>query len=122
MIYLLWILFPIFSALIASSKGRSGGNWFFIGLLFGPFGLLVGLMPALNNTNTQSSDTSSNEIQDLKNLSDLKDKGIFSEEEFEIRKNQILNKPKPKEENTVAIGLAVIAFLIIISYINTMNN
>ena len=43
----LWILFGIFSAMLASGKKRSTVAWFFIGLLFGPFGLLVALMPEL---------------------------------------------------------------------------
>jgi len=44
---LLWLLFAIFSAVIASSKNRSGGGWFLIGFLFGPFGLLVAALPAV---------------------------------------------------------------------------
>ena len=42
----LWVLFGVFSAMIASTKGRSAGGWFFMGLIFGPFGLLVALLPA----------------------------------------------------------------------------
>ena len=53
MFYLfLWILFAVFSAMIASSKGRSAGNWFIVGFLFGPFGLLVGLMSPLTTEKT----------------------------------------------------------------------
>ena len=40
----IWLLFGIFSAILASNKGRSGCGWFIVGILFGPFGLLVGLM------------------------------------------------------------------------------
>ena len=40
----IWLLFGIFSAILASNKGRSGCGWFVVGILFGPFGLLVGLM------------------------------------------------------------------------------
>jgi hypothetical protein len=42
---ILWILCAIFSAVMASSKNRSPEGWFLIGLFFGPFGLLVALMP-----------------------------------------------------------------------------
>lgn len=41
---ILWILFAFFSAALASNKNRSVVGWFCIGFLFGPFGLLVGLM------------------------------------------------------------------------------
>lgn len=43
---LIWCLFGIVSALIASSKGRSGAGWFFLGLLIGPFALVVALLPS----------------------------------------------------------------------------
>ena len=42
-----WLVCAGFSAALANSKGRSGGQWFLLGLLFGPFGLLVGLMPVV---------------------------------------------------------------------------
>lgn len=43
-----WIVCGIFSAILASSKGRGGCGWFVIGTLFGPLGfLLVAFMPAL---------------------------------------------------------------------------
>ena len=45
-IVLLWFLFGIFSAVIASGKNRSGFGWFFVGLVFGPFGLVVAFLPA----------------------------------------------------------------------------
>jgi hypothetical protein len=45
--FILWLLFGIFSAVIASNKGRSGIGWFFVGVFFGPFGLLVAVLPAL---------------------------------------------------------------------------
>ena len=37
---LIWLFFGVFTALIASSRNRSVLGWFFIGFLFGPFGLL----------------------------------------------------------------------------------
>jgi hypothetical protein len=48
MLYLtIWILFATFSAVIASSKNRSGVGWFIIGFLFGPFGLIVAALPKI---------------------------------------------------------------------------
>ncbi len=42
-----FLLCGVFSAMLAGSKGRSALGWFVAGVLFGPFGLLVGLMPVL---------------------------------------------------------------------------
>ena len=47
---LLAILFACFSSALAHARGRSAVSWFFIGLLFGPFGLLVGLFPVDEQT------------------------------------------------------------------------
>ncbi|HMA18192.1 MAG TPA: zinc ribbon domain-containing protein [Thermoanaerobaculia bacterium] len=38
---LAWLLFGIVSAIIAKKKGRSGCAWFFLGVLLGPFGLIL---------------------------------------------------------------------------------
>ena len=46
-IVIIWLLFAVFSALLASGKNRSGVGWFFVGLLFGPFGLLVVFFPKI---------------------------------------------------------------------------
>lgn len=43
-----WILCAAFSAALASSKNRSAFSWFFLGLLVGPFGLLVAFFPKLD--------------------------------------------------------------------------
>lgn len=45
----IWLLFAVFSAALASSKNRSGLGWFLIGLLFGPFGLLVAFFPKIDS-------------------------------------------------------------------------
>lgn len=41
----IWLLCAVFSAVGASVKNRSTMGWFCLGLLVGPFGLLVFLMP-----------------------------------------------------------------------------
>jgi len=41
---IIWVLCGIAAAMVASSKGRSVGRWFFAGLLFGPFGLIFALL------------------------------------------------------------------------------
>ena len=42
---LVCLLFAFFSAALARARGRSSIGWGLLGLLFGPFGLLVGLFP-----------------------------------------------------------------------------
>jgi cytochrome c biogenesis protein CcmG/thiol:disulfide interchange protein DsbE len=39
-----WVLFGIISAVVASNKGRSGCGWFLLGVFLGPFGLLLVLV------------------------------------------------------------------------------
>ena len=41
----MWLLFAVFSSIGAAQKGRTSLGWFMVGLLFGPFGLLVYAMP-----------------------------------------------------------------------------
>jgi len=43
---ILWCLFSISAAVIASHKGRSGAGWFVLGLFVGPFALIVALLPS----------------------------------------------------------------------------
>jgi hypothetical protein len=42
----IWLLFGVVAAIIASKKGRSGCGWFLLGVLFGPFSLVVTLLPS----------------------------------------------------------------------------
>ena len=44
--FILWCLFSVSAAVIASHKGRSSAGWFVLGLLVGPFALLVALLPS----------------------------------------------------------------------------
>lgn len=48
--FLFSLLCGVFAAILANSKNRNALGWFFAGVLFGPFGLLVGLMPELAPT------------------------------------------------------------------------
>jgi hypothetical protein len=41
---LIWLLFGIACAIVASGKGRSSGGWFLLGILLGPFGILFALI------------------------------------------------------------------------------
>ena len=41
---LFWVLFGVVAAVVASNKGNSGVAWFFVGVLLGPFGLILSLV------------------------------------------------------------------------------
>ena len=53
---IIWILFGIVTAVVASNKGRNGWGWFFIGVLLGPFGLILALVisPVRQTNETKS--------------------------------------------------------------------
>jgi hypothetical protein len=46
-LFIFWVVCGIASSFVASAKNRSALNWFFIGMLLGPIGLLmIGFVPA----------------------------------------------------------------------------
>ena len=45
---IIWLLFGIISAVVASTKGRSGCGWFILGVFLGPFGLILSLVVPKN--------------------------------------------------------------------------
>jgi hypothetical protein len=50
-LFVTWCVCAVFTAMVASSRGRPSTRWFFAGLLFGPIALLaVGFMPAADRT------------------------------------------------------------------------
>lgn len=44
---LIWCLFGFVAAIIASTKGRSGCGWFLLGILLGPFALVIAFLPSM---------------------------------------------------------------------------
>jgi len=44
--FLIWCLFGMVAAILATQKGRSGFGWFLLGVLIGPFALIVALLPS----------------------------------------------------------------------------
>jgi hypothetical protein len=47
-ILLVWILFGVVAGVVATNKGRSGCSWFLLGVLLGPFGLILSLIVPKN--------------------------------------------------------------------------
>lgn len=51
MIFIIWVIFAIVCAMIASEKGQSGILWFMIGMLFGIFSLVAVIFIPNKNDN-----------------------------------------------------------------------
>lgn len=47
-ILFIWILFGIVAAVVATNKGLNGCSWFALGVLLGPFGLILALVVPAN--------------------------------------------------------------------------
>jgi hypothetical protein len=45
---LIWILFGVVTAVVATNKGHSGCGWFLLGVLLGPFGFILALLLSKN--------------------------------------------------------------------------
>lgn len=52
---LLWLLFGIVSAVVATNKGRSGCGWFALGVLLGPFGFILALVVSKNQEQVEKN-------------------------------------------------------------------
>lgn len=93
-IVLLWFFFALVSAVLASGKNRSATSWFLVGLLFGPFGLIVGFMSALpkadEEIHTKVEDKQGSNVDNLVKLAELHKSGLLSSEEFEAQKRKYL--------------------------------
>jgi hypothetical protein len=53
-LFILWGLFGVASAIVASNKGRSGCGWFILGSLLGPIGLIMALVVSKNQVEVES--------------------------------------------------------------------
>jgi len=58
-----WLLFGIISAVVASTKGRSGCGWFILGVFLGPFGLILSLVVPKNKPIIEKEAISSGEMK-----------------------------------------------------------
>jgi hypothetical protein len=102
------VVFGMFSAVIGSSRGIDGVTCFFMGLFFGPFGLLFAAIvpaPIAPPTPIATTDaevepaidempqTKSNDIPEaLGKLANLRDRGALTEEEFATAKASLLKQ------------------------------
>ena len=106
MFIVLWLIFAFVTAAIAESKKRSVIGWFFVGLLFGIFAVIViaaqpSLVPAEPvqqviyaphpGLSLPASPTES-PIQALEQLGNLHQQGVITEAEFLAKKQELLNR------------------------------
>ena len=56
---IMWFLFGIVTAIIASNKGQNGCGWLILGFLFGPFGLILALAASKNEVVVEKQAVSS---------------------------------------------------------------
>jgi len=66
---IIWLFFGLVSMSIAGSKNRSGCLWFLLGLLLGPFSLVVALLPSCRPFRNGMNLISYERIGDAKELS-----------------------------------------------------
>ena len=68
---IIWLLFGIVCAVIASNKGRNGFGWFLIGVLLGPFGLILALVVGKNVEAVEKASLSSGEVKKCPHCAEL---------------------------------------------------
>lgn len=62
-ILLIWLLFGIVSSVVASKKGRDGCGWFLVGVLLGPFGLILAFVASENRDAVESKALQGGELK-----------------------------------------------------------
>ncbi|MDF1882972.1 SHOCT domain-containing protein [Sulfurimonas sp. SAG-AH-194-C21] len=84
--FFLWLFFGIFAALLASNRNRSAIGWFFIGFVFGPFGLLFAFFMKHGDVKEKLVEKKKPKVE--KKASDI------AEEEYQVMKDKILGDKK----------------------------
>lgn len=60
---IIWLLFGVACAVIATNKGRSSGGWFVLGFLLGPFALILALVVSKNQEAIDNESIQSGEMK-----------------------------------------------------------
>lgn len=68
---LLWFMFGLVSAVVASNKGRSGCGWFAIGVLLGPFGLILSLVVSKNQARVEKDALQAGDLKKCPHCAEL---------------------------------------------------
>jgi hypothetical protein len=62
-VLIIWILFGVVAAVVATNKGRSGCGWFVLGVLLGPFGLILSLVVPKNPVAVEQAAVASGDMK-----------------------------------------------------------
>lgn len=68
---IIWLLFGVASAVIASNKGRSGCGFFALGILLGPFGLLFAFISSSDPTVVEKNAVNSGQMKKCPHCAEL---------------------------------------------------
>ena len=107
--FVLWALFALIPAAIASSKGRSPVGWFFIGVVLSPIlaAVIVAVLPspaleerrhaelvaaASRGARPVGPETQEDPISAVARLAQLRDNGAITADEFETKKAELLSR------------------------------
>lgn len=108
-VLILWTVFALIPAAIASGKGRSPIGWFFIGVLISPIlaAVIVAILPspaleqqrhaelvaaASRSARPVGPDTQEDPISVVARLAQLRDSGAITAEEYETKKAELLSR------------------------------
>ena len=123
MYFLVWLFFGIFSSLLASNKNRNVIGWFFIGFLFGPFGLLFAFFMKDGNEIENTSNIQFEKVNDVIMSNDtyyyqIKPKdGVLTEDEWHKVKKAIFKhltgnyKIKQNDNDAVLIEVSKSSYI-----------
>lgn len=60
---IVWLLFGVVTAVVASNKGRNGCGWFTLGVLLGPFGFILSLVVSKDGPSIEKDAISSGSMK-----------------------------------------------------------
>lgn len=70
-ILFVWIICGVICTVIANNKGRSGLGWFLIGMLLGPFGIILALVVGKNEEAVVQAAVASGEMKKCPHCAEL---------------------------------------------------
>ena len=60
---IVWLLFGVVTAVVASNKGLNGCGWFILGVLLGPFGFILSLVVSKDESSIEKDAISSGNMK-----------------------------------------------------------
>lgn len=68
---LIWFLFGVVTAVVATNKGLNGCGWFILGVLLGPFGFILSLVVSKDRKAVEKSALRSGEMKKCPHCAEL---------------------------------------------------